>query len=195
MMKTKKKKKKKYSKKQQMKRELQRKIIVSSLSICVLFALIIGLGFMLINSSLLSDKINATTASYITFKNVFENNDMIVSDLRKLSDSRGMNLNDDAFIEIDVKGQKDTGFDIVLVPINNSVDYKYINFYLTDSDDNVIEFDKLSNVSGEMVELKLYSGIISDEKKDNTYKLRLWIDKEYENDDWISSFEVQLKLK
>ena len=192
---SKKKKKKKLTKKQRMKLELRRKIIASSLGICILFVLIIGFGFILINTSLISDRINSTTASYITFKNVFENNDMIISDLRKLSDSRGMRLDDGAFLEIDVKGKKDTKFDILMVPINNNVDYKYINFYLTDSNDNVIVSDKLSNVSDEMLELKLYSGIISSEKEDNIFKLRLWIDKDYEENNLVSSFEVKLKLK
>lgn len=191
----KKKKSKKMTKKQRMKLELRRKIIASSVGICVLFVLIIGLGFMLVNTSLINDKINATTASYITFKNAFENNDMIISNLRRTSDSRGMRLNDDSLLEFDVKGKKNTKFDILIVPVNNTVDYKYINFYLTDSNDNVVAFDKLSDVSGDMLELKIYSDIISSNKKNNAFKLRLWIDKEYEEDEWMSSFEVKLKLK
>ena len=191
----KKKKSKKMTKKQRMKLELRRKIIASSVGICVLFVLIIGLGFMLVNTSLINDKINATTASYITFKNAFENNDMIISNLRRTSDSRGMRLNDESLLEFDVKGKKNTKFDILIVPVNNTVDYKYINFYLTDSNDNVVAFDKLSDVSGDMLELKIYSDIISSNKKNNAFKLRLWIDKEYEEDEWMSSFEVKLKLK
>ena len=191
----KKKKRKKMTKKQRMKLELRRKIIASSVGICVLFVLIIGLGFMLVNTSLINDKINATTASYITFKNAFENNDMIISNLRRTSDSRGMRLNDESLLEFDVKGKKNTKFDILIVPVNNTVDYKYINFYLTDSNDNVVAFDKLSDVSGDMLELKIYSDIISSNKKSNAFKLRLWIDKEYEEDEWMSSFEVKLKLK
>lgn len=191
----KKKKSKKMTKKQRMKLELRRKIIASSVGICVLFVLIIGLGFMLVNTSLINDKINATTASYITFKNAFENNDMIISNLRRTSDSRGMRLNDESLLEFDVKGKKNTKFDILIVPVNNTVDYKYINFYLTDSNDNIVAFDKLSDVSGDMLELKIYSDIISSNKKNNAFKLRLWIDKEYEEDEWMSSFEVKLKLK
>ena len=150
---------------------------------------------MLVNTSLINDKINATTASYITFKNAFENNDMIISNLRRTSDSRGMRLNDESLLEFDVKGKKNTKFDILIVPVNNTVDYKYINFYLTDSNDNIVAFDKLSDVSGDMLELKIYSDIISSNKKNNAFKLRLWIDKEYEEDEWMSSFEVKLKLK
>ena len=195
MTKTRKKTTKKYSKKMQKKKELQRKIIASSISIFVLFLMIVGLGVALVNNFFMNEKINATTASYITFKNVFEEDDMIISNLRKLSDNRGMKVNDEALLEFDVKGDSGTEFDIIIVPVNNSIDYDYINFYLTDNSDKVILTNKLSEVSDEMLELKLYSGVISKNKEDNKFKLRLWIDKEWYKEITTSSFEVKLKLK
>lgn len=195
MAKTRKKTTKKYSKKVQKKKELQRKIVASSICVCLLFLMIVGLGVALINSSLISEQINATTASYITFKNVFEEDDMTIFNLRRLSDNRGKRVTDDAFLEFDVKGDSGTKFDIIIVPINNSIDYKYIKFYLTDSYDNVILTDRLSNVSDKMLEMKLYSGKIEKNKEENKFKLRLWIDKEYKDEIVSSSFEVKLKLK
>lgn len=192
----KKKTKKRISKKMQKKLELRRKIIASSVGVGILVIVILILGVILTKTSLIGDRINATTASYITFKNAFESDNMKINSLKKMNDHRGMNLSGNHMLEFSIisdNKSKGSKYDVVIYPINNTVNYDYIKYYLTDENDRVIAYDKLSDVDSDKLGKILYS-----DKIDNTnkkLKLRLWIDKKYDKDIISSSFEVRVKLK
>lgn len=192
----KKKTKKRISKKMQKKLELRRKIIASSVGVGILVIVILILGVILTKTSLIGDRINATTASYITFKNAFESDNMKINSLKKMNDHRGMNLSGNQMLEFSIisdNKSKGSKYDVVIYPINNTVNYDYIKYYLTDENDRVIAYDKLSDVDSDKLGKILYS-----DKIDNTnkkLKLRLWIDKKYDKDIISSSFEVRVKLK
>ena len=76
-----------------------------------------------------------------------------------------------------------------------SVDNKYIKYYLTDDSDNEIKFDYLSNtsLSNDYSGNVIYSGVLKN--KNDKFKLRVWIDDEYDEDINSNLFEVKIKLK
>ena len=116
---------------------------------------------------------------------------MKIDSLKKLSDLNGKNS---TAIDLKVDNENSVKYEIVLVPINVSINYKKTKVYLTDKYNSQIFFKKLNNFDinkdGEIIIYRSDSNI----NKVNSYKFRMWIDNNYRKEINANSFEIKVKL-
>ena len=188
---------KRKSKKQLRKEKEQRKkVIASSIRIMVLLLLIGFSGYFLVNKFVLSNNINKETASFISFRNTLDGSQLIFDEVKVLSDKEGKSYKNKSVLKFDIDndGVDGSSFDIVITPINNKVDLKYVKYYLVDSNNKEVGFGNLyiaEEANGGRI---IHSG--KKKKKSDHYKLKLWISDEYKGKDTIgNTYEVKIYLK
>ena len=174
-------------------KNITNKIFVSCSFLLILVVLIFVVSYYLFGTDLFKIGVNSTTANYISFNDFFDSDTIKINNLKQLSDKNGKKSK---YIDLDIKGDNDNlEYELVLIPINTNVDYSFINYYLTDYDDNEIKFDSLnkSNLSDDYSGYIIYNGMIKN--KNDKLKLRVWINEDYSGDISSNSFEVKIKLK
>lgn len=182
-----------------------RELITSVLGVFIVVVLIFGTSYAVkvVDSS---EKINTLTMGYLSFNFTEGNNNTInVVSSKPMSDSLGKSISDkDKYYEFSVSNDydKDINYEILLEPIINTLDGKYIKFYLTDEANKpLFGFDKEvpvfsqfedSDLDGNKV---LYKNTLK-AKTDNKFILRVWVSDRYkvnEKDDLSFSFKVDVK--
>lgn len=174
---------------------INRKIYVSCTLVVVFALLILSLGYYMVGSDILNIGFNSTTASYISFNNVFDSDTIKIDKLDKYNDNDGEKSNSIDFEVSTVNNNLD--YEIILVPINVSVDYKYIKFSVSNENDKVLKKDILSNCheSNDFSGNVIYNGKLNKIGNDDKIKLRVWISDEIKDEIKANSFEVKVKLK
>lgn len=171
---------------------ITRKIMVSCSFILLILLVMFGVKCFLFNDNLFRIGIDNTTDN-ITFNDLFDSDTIRINRLRKLSDKNGKKIK---ALDLNISGVNDgLEYEIILIPINVSVDNSHIKYYLTDEFDNDIKFDYLSNtsLSNDYAGNVIYSGVLKN--KNDKFKLRVWIDDGYDKDINSNLFEVKIKLK
>ena len=173
-------------------KNITKRIRTSFAILIILTILIIGLGYYIYGINILKLGINDRTANYISFNDIFDSDTIKINNVKRLSDKQGKK---DKPVELNIKSDGETlEYEIILVPINVNVDYQYIKYYITDKDNNKLNYNNLasSNISDDYSGNVIYKGTINNKEK---LKLRVWIDNNYKEDININSFEVKVKLK
>lgn len=178
-----------------------KEIITSILGVLILLVLIFGTSYAVTVSDG-EDKINTLTLGYLSFNFTEDNNNMIKMDnISPISDNVG--IKNSKYYEFKVSNDydKDINYEVLLEPIINDIDGKYIKLYLTDENDKVVkEFENgaitFSNLSDSKLDGNkvLYSGVLK-AKTNKTYRLRVWVSDSYDADleNLGISFKVDVK--
>ena len=182
-----------------------RELITSVLGVFILIVLIFGISYA-VEVSDGNEKINTLTMGYLSFNFIEGNNNTInVVSSKPMNDSLGKDINDkDKYYEFSVSNDfdKEINYEILLEPIINTLDGKYIKFYLTDENNKPLSgFDKEVPVFSQFSDSELdgnkvlYKDTLK-AKSDSKFILRVWISDSYnvsKESDLSFSFKVDVK--
>lgn len=176
-----------------------KEIITSILGVLILLVLIFGTSYAV--SVKESDvKINTLTMGYLSFNFTEGNSNTIdVVNALKISDKEGINSSNYYEFSISNDYDKSINYEILLEPIINELDGKYIKLYLTDEQNRPIEnLDSVLTLS-ELNDSELDSNKIlyKEELKAKTskkFRLRIWLSDEYKTNNNVS-FSVKVDVK
>ena len=174
-------------------KNITKKIMFSCTLLFALTMLLVGFSYYLFGTNVLKLGINEKTANYISFNDIFDTDTIRIKNIKQLGDIKGKKSK---AIELNIKGDYDNlEYELLLVPINVDVEYKYINYYLTDISNNELINNNLSNCvfSNDYSGLLIYNGRLNG--NEDKIKLRMWISEEYSGDIDNNSFEVKIRLK
>ena len=158
------------------------------LTCIILSVLVLGLSYIIFKTDILKPSLNEITTSYISFNNKNITDMLKINNINKKSDKLGKSTWNNKSIVLDIDGEKNREYKIIIYPIIKSVDNKYIKVYLKDNKELVnTNLDNLkdSEDGGKII----YQGKINNKKK----ILRMWIDKEYKGNVNDNSFEIKIK--
>ena len=144
---------------------------------------------MIAKSNLLEPKINEVTASYISFNNQNTTDMLRINNIKRLSDEKGKSTINKKSVEFTISGEKNKEYDIIIYPLKNEIDKKYIMFSVEDKKgitQNSLSSMPVSNDDG----IIIVQGAI---KESNKKILRMWISKEYKDKITNTSFEIKVK--
>ena len=180
------KKKKRLTKKQRQQRELYKRSILCGF----MFLVVLGLSYLIFISNILQPRVNDVTASYISFNNKNRTDMLRIDNLSKMSNKLGKSSLNDKVVNFKITGNNKKDYKIVIYPINNKINDKYINYVLL-NDNKEISTNSLNDIStnddGSKV---IYEGKIG---KSNKFTLRMWISNEYNDKVDNNSFEIKIK--
>lgn len=188
----------KKNKNAQQKKQLTRDIIMSSFYIFVLLIVISLCGVYLINNHLFDDKINFVTANYLTLNDVFDSDVIKLENLSILSDKKGLKTKGVDFSVTRGKKNGTVSYEILLVPISDSIDYSKIKVFLATSNNKELVFDSLDSFSDEANRNGkiIYSNKLKGKDSVDKYKLKVWIDDSVDKKEVEANlFEVKIKIK
>ncbi len=187
----------KKSKRQLRKEKKQRrKVFISSIRVIVLLLLIGFSSYFLVSKFILSSNINKETASFISFRNALDGSQLVFDEVKVMSDKEGKSNKNKSIVEFDIDNDNVDGnsFDVVIIPINNKIDLKYIKYYLVDKNNKEVGFGNLYIAEAVDNGIIVHSGVVNN-KRDH-YKLKLWISDDYKGKDILgNSYEVKIYLK
>lgn len=187
------------------KKQLKQEIIKLIFSILCLVFIISLLGFKVFSGSFKQDKINVLTSGYLTF-NYKESDDNVIKlvSAMPISDEEGKKSNKktDYFeFKITNKAKIRVKYEILLEPLANDFDGKYLKIYLTNNQDKALKgFDSdvpvwsKFNSTSLLGSAIIYSGYLST-KESETFRLRTWISEDYVVTDKASSFSFRINIR
>ena len=178
---------KKNTKKKQRKKKIESYKILTTL--ITLVVLVLSLGYIILGTNILEPKVDEITASYISFNNKNTTDMLRINNIKKMTDNKGKSLANTKKVSFEISGTKDTNYEIVVYPLVNDIDEKYINFSLTS------ETTKESNSFSMMPESSDGGIIIYQSKMEDSKEmtLRLWVSADYSEKITNNSFEVKIK--
>ena len=165
------------------------KQIKKQLLLCSLIVvLIIALSYLIIETDLLDKKINKTTASYITFNNQKTTDILQIENLKKYSDSKGKSISNKQYIELNITSDKKEEFDIVVYPLSNDIDKKYIKYFIKNDRESLLDClnNKKESSDGGII---IYQGTSNNGK----ITLKMWISDKYKKIIKETAFEIKIK--
>jgi len=170
-------------KKKTKKQEYQKQLILC----LIMAALSIGLGLFIHNTNILDPKIDELTTSFISFNNKYTTDMLKINNIVKMSNKIGKSSWNPHSLSLDILPEKDSAYEIVLYPLNNSVEEEYIWYSLEDKKELVNQ--NLSNLEKtEDGGIILYKG----NSKRKRITLRLWISNNYKKEVTENLFEVKV---
>ena len=169
------------------------KIKKSSIFLLVIVIILAaGMFYIIKDTDVLIPKIDEATASYISFNNSNSTDMIKITNLTKMKDSIGKSIINTHSQTFEVFGKKDEEYNIELYSIGNKIDNKYIK-YIIIKNKNILEIgnleEKEENNNGDII---LYQDTIKD---NNTYEIKMWIDKEFEKKIDNVSYEIKVNSR
>ncbi len=158
----------------------------------ILVLLVIVLTYIIFNTAWLRPKLNELSASYISLNNTNTTDMLKITNLRKMSNEKGKSIRNKATKDFQITGQQDYTYQIVLYHIGESIDEDKVHYYLENEHqvikEGIIKVEDQTNDGGRVI----YTGTIRDGKN---WKIKMWVDKEYEGDANNISYEIRIKTK
>lgn len=180
------KKRKKTNKKR---KQQQNKLLIYTILLC---GLVVGISYVIFATNILEPKIDGVTASYISFNNSKSTDMLKIVNLSKLNDDVGKSNINTSKVSFNVAGAKDKEYQVVLYPIGNDINNKYVNILITiNKEKKVLEkLDKmeLTDDGGIIV----YQGTML---KENNVKINMWIENTYKDKADNISYEIKIKSR
>lgn len=169
------------------------KIKKSSVVLLIIVVVLTISAYYLINETdILLPSIDEATASYISFNNSNSTDMLKITNLKRMKHEVGKSILNSQKVNFSISGKNDEEFNIELYSIGNIIDKKYINYVLLNNDE-IIEIGNLENKT------ENYNGgiILYQDKivKDNSYELKMWIDKEYPKKVNNVSYEIKINSR
>lgn len=168
-----------------MKNTKKKKIYFKKIFICsILGILVFLLTYFIFETNVLEPKINELTTSYISFSNN-KTDKLRINNIKKLSNKIGKSSFNNSNLVLDITGDKEDLYNIVIYKINSNIDDKYIKCYI-DKEITLSE-GKITSNNG----IVIYSGKINNKNK----TLRMWIDKKYKGKVENNSYEIKIEKR
>ena len=182
-----------------------RDILFSFIGLATLVVLVFGVSYAVWSNSITGTKINTLTSGYLSF-NYTENDSSVINIDKALpvSDEVGKkisNSNEYFLFTVSNNFEESINYEILLEPLVNNLDNKYIKIYLTDKNDVTFKgYDKVVptvdqfqvNSSGM---ISIYNGVLKDKNDSQTFKLRIWISDSYVVDQNSSMFSFKVNVR
>ncbi len=171
-------------KKERIQKEYHKKlvgcILMGIITLCV--SLFIG------NVNLKEPKINEVTTSFISFNNKNTTDMLKINNIEKMSEKFGNSRWNSHSLTIDITGEKNQSYEIVLYPITNSIEEGSIRYVVKtgkeETKDNLLTPE--STEDGGKI---LYRGTIQNKKT----TIRLWVSDDYDKKITQTAFEVKIR--
>ena len=187
------------------KKNYTRDILFSFIGLATLVVLVFGVSYAVWSNSITGTKINTLTSGYLSF-NYTESDSSVINIDKALpvSDEVGKkisNSNEYFLFTVSNNFEESINYEILLEPLVNNLDNKYIKIYLTDKNDVPLEgYDKTVptvdqfqvNSSGM---ISIYNGVLKDKNDSQTFKLRIWISDSYVVDQNSSMFSFKVNVR
>lgn len=177
--------KKKKRKRSKIKQEMKERMMFF-LFLCFLT---ITLGFYIVVSDSFQPKVNELTASYISLNNHNATDILKITNLKKMSNRIGKSIQNKESLSFQITGEKEKDYQIIIIPISNQIDEKYIHYSLSVNKDNItntLDKEETQNSHEKMI----YQGKYLDT---TNIKIKMWIDEKYSGKIKNNSFEVKIK--
>ena len=170
----------------------KKRIVHQRITLCVVLTiLVVAFTYIIFVTDILEPNINQITASYISFNNRNSTDMLMIKNLKKMSNQRGKSNRNKQSLSFQISSNQDNSYELIIIPINNTIDEKYINYSLTINHQTTS--DSINNLKEEEVGKKiLYSGT---NKKNTKALLRMWISENYEGKEKDISFEIKVKSR
>ena len=105
-----------------------------------------------------------------------------------MSNDIGKSIVNTKYSQLVVSGENNSNYQVVVYPIINNIDLKYINYAIS-VDNNIymdnLDTEKLTDDEG----IVIYSGVVTEEKK---ITIRMWVSKDYEGEIENNSFNIKI---
>ncbi len=172
-------------------RKQEIKIKKSKIFLLVLIIiLVLGIYYIIEETDFLLPKIDEATASYISFNNSNSTDMLKITNIKRMEDSIGKSILNTHKVKFDISGKKNLDFTIELYSLGNKIENKYIKYAISKKN-KIIEIGTLENKEeSQNGEIILYQDKL---KEDNTYEIKIWIDKEYKKKINNVSYEIKIK--
>ena len=169
---------------QKREREYYRRLVI-----CILMSiLVLSVGFFIENTNILEPKINELTTSFISFNNKNTTDMLRLNNIEKMSDKRGESRWNTHSLTLNISGEKDQNYEIVLYPLTNPVPEADVK-YIVKTGKEEIKDNLLTPETTEDGGKILYRGTIENKKT----IIRVWVSDDYEGKITPNAFEVKVR--
>jgi len=170
-------------------KRIREKEYCQALTICIIMGIItLSLTLFIHNTNLLEPKINELTTSFISFNNQNTTDMLRVNNVEKMSDKRGESRWNPHSLSLDIKGEKNQNYEIVIYPLVNPVPEEYVKLIVKTGKDEIKE-NLLTSENTEDGGRIIYKGTI---KKGKTI-IRIWLSNDYNGKITTNAFEVKVR--
>ena len=171
------------------KKERRQKEYQKSLTSCILMGIIvICVGLLIANINFNEPNINELTTSFISFNNKNTTDMLKVTNIEKMSDKRGNSRWNPHSLTINITGEKNQSYEIVLYPLTNPIEDNYIRYVVKigkeETKDHLLNPESTDD-GGKII----YRGTIHNRKT----TIRLWIADEYRGKVTQNAFEIKIR--
>lgn len=187
------------------KKNYAREIALSFIGILSLVVLVFGVSYAVWTRSITGSKINTLSSGYLSFNYVESDINVInMPSALPVDDETGKNVSSrDSYFEATISNnfKKKINYEILLDPVYNEIDSKYIKVYLTDKFDEplagfegeVLTLDKF--LDEETERFVIYQDTFLSDKDSLTFKLRVWLSEDFEVKDYSSAISFKVNVR
>lgn len=156
----------------------------------LLLLLIVSLGYLIFKTDFLDIAEVGVTSQYISYNNLDSTDSIIVNKIEKKTRKKGLSKFNPSSVAFTVNGDKGKYFEIVLYPVDGSID-DGVMFHLENGskeyNNNISSVEKKED-GGRII----YQGYLSN---NNSFILRMWIGNNSTNKFNSLSYNVKIKMK
>ena len=156
----------------------------------VLLLAVICIGGYISSANLDFVPFDELTANYISFNNSNTTDMIKVSNLERLSDTKGISFRNRSNKDFQVLGNKNQKFKIILYHIGTVISDEYIHFSLSHKEKEIIRYtlDQMQETpnGGKII----YEGVIKDNED---WNLKMWVDHSYKGNVKNISYEIRIQ--
>ena len=187
------------------KKNYTKDILLSFIGLAALVVLVFGVSYAVWSNSITGTKINTLTSGYLSFNYTESDNNVInIDNALPVSDEVGKkisNSNEYFLFTVSNNFEESINYEILLEPLVNNLDNKYVKIYLTDKNDVPLKgYDKTVPTADQFQTnsfgmISIYNGILKDKDDSQTFKLRIWISDSYVVDQNSSMFSFKVNVR
>ena len=156
----------------------------------IIIIITIIVSYKVFSSNISISKINEITSQYISYCNKKETDGLWIHNVKKLSSNKGKSKSNKASLTFTVEGKKNEEYELVIIPKNNTIEEKYINYMIQEKD--IIKTSNLADTEiNENKDRILYRNKINN----NKLTVKLWISKEYKKEISDNLFEIKINKR
>ncbi len=154
----------------------------------LLCLLVLGISYIIFRTDILQPRINRVTASYISFYNNDTTDVIKINDIKKMSDDIGKSVVNTKYSELEVSGEDNSNYQVVIYPVINDISLNYIKYSITI--DNNTYSDTLGNMPKSSDEgIIVYNSKVTEGQK---ITIRMWVSKDYDGEVENNSFKIKI---
>ena len=170
-----------------------KKQFIKTVTVCALLCItVLVLSYYIFQTNLLEPGLDEITTSYISFNNKNTTDMLKIDNLKKMKNEKGRSFLNDRKVTFQVSGKEQEEYQVILYPLTNIVDLKYIHFSLEEKEP-LISGTLDSVMENEDGVITIYTGFVKNPEEKMT--LKMWIDKKYKGNSNHTSFEIKIKSR